>query len=231
MRTKTLLLTAALGAASLATSMAQVYSVNSVGYINLSLPAGYSLIANQLNTGNNGLNAVLPSVPVESLVLTFANNNYNTDIFDGTAWLDNATGNPTTTTVEPGKGFFVFNPTAGNVVATLVGEVPQGPSLSVSLPPGYKLISGIVPQELSLTTANGFPQVAEMQYQTYIRAGQPGGPGYDVLINDGTQWLDNDTGDPADARARVGEGFFIFNPSATTTYNWTRCFNVNTPCP
>ena len=46
MRTKTLLLTAALAAAGVVSSMAQVYSVNSVGYVNLTLPNGFSMIAN-----------------------------------------------------------------------------------------------------------------------------------------------------------------------------------------
>ena len=48
MRTKALLLTAALGLASVATSMAQaVYSVNVVGYINLTMKPGFNLVANQ----------------------------------------------------------------------------------------------------------------------------------------------------------------------------------------
>jgi hypothetical protein len=48
MRTKTLLLTAALAVAGLSSASAQVYSVNAVGYINLSLPKGFSMICNQL---------------------------------------------------------------------------------------------------------------------------------------------------------------------------------------
>src|SRR5688500_15579957 len=57
MRTKTLLLTAALSAAGIATSMAQapVYSVNAVGYVNTPLVPGYNLISNPLDnkTGND----------------------------------------------------------------------------------------------------------------------------------------------------------------------------------
>src|SRR5947207_10303632 len=46
MRTKTLLLTAALAAAGAASAMAQnVYSVNAVGYANVSVPSGFSMIA------------------------------------------------------------------------------------------------------------------------------------------------------------------------------------------
>ena len=47
MRTKTLLLTAVLGIASAASSMAQaVYSVNVVGYVNLTLKRGFNAVAN-----------------------------------------------------------------------------------------------------------------------------------------------------------------------------------------
>jgi hypothetical protein len=223
MRTKTLLLTAALGVIGAASSMAQVYSVNSVGYINLTLRPGFNLVANQLNaTGNNGVGTVLPTAPTEAQVLKFANNNYSSDIFDGTAWLDNATGNPSTTTIAPGDGFFYFNPGATDVTATLVGEVPQG-DVGFSMVPGYNLVSSKVPQDISLTAANGFPQVVESLYLTYNAATQNYNP---TLINDGTEWLNNDTGIPTDARPTVGQGFFIFNPGNTAMI-WVRSFSVN----
>jgi hypothetical protein len=203
--------------------MAQVYSVNSVGYINLTLAPGFTLAANQLNaTGNNRLDTVLPAAPLETQVLKFANNNYTSDISDGSAWLDNATGNPSTTTINPGDGFFYFNPGGSPVTATLVGEVPQG-DVGFTMGPGFSLVSSKVPQDISLTAANGFPQVLEAQYLTFNSATQ----NYNTaLINDGTQWLNNDTGDPADARPTVGQGFFIFNPGGTPMV-WTRSFSVN----
>lgn len=227
MRTKTLLLTAALGVASVATSMAQaVYSVNVVGYVSQALRPGFNLIANQLNASpNNNLNTVLAGVPLESQVLKFANNNYGSDIYDGAAWLDATTGNPSTTVVNPGQGFFFFNPGAANLPVTLVGEVVTGNGLNVGLPAGFSLISSIVPQDISLSSANGFPQILEAQYLTFNAATQ----NYDTaLINDGTGWLDSVTGNPADARPVVGQGFFFFNPNATAA-NWTRNFNPNTP--
>src|SRR2546427_12593550 len=72
MRTKTLLLTAALTAAGALSSMAQVYSVNIVGYINLTIPKGFSMIANQLNASpDNTLATVLASVPENTTVYKF----------------------------------------------------------------------------------------------------------------------------------------------------------------
>ena len=60
MRTKTLLLTAALVAAGVVSSQAEVFSVNAVGYVNVPLVAGFTMIANPLNNGNNNLNTILP---------------------------------------------------------------------------------------------------------------------------------------------------------------------------
>lgn len=224
MRTKALLLTAALGLAGAATSMAQaVYSVNVVGYINLTMKPGFNLVANQLNAApNNKLDSVLPAAALESQVLKFSNNNYSADISDGANWLDAATGNPSATTVGPGEGFFFFNPGQTDVTTTLVGEVKTGSS-SVTLIPGFNMVSTVVPQELSLTSANGFPQVLEAQYLTFNAATQGYNPG---LINDGTAWLDAATGEPADAKPGVGQAFFIFNPG-NANLTWTRSFNPN----
>ena len=224
MRTKALLLTAALGLASAATSMAQVYSVNVVGYINLTLRPGFTLVANQLNASpNNQVNTVFPSVPADSQIQKFANNNYTTFFNDGSGWID-FDGNPTTVTVSPGEGFFFFNPGGAPLTQTLVGEVVTGNGLTVPIPPGFSLISSIVPQDISLTPANGFSPVADMQLQKYT--GVP--PDfYQFFFHDGSQWIDFD-GNPADARLLVGEGGFVFNPTGSNR-NWVHDFNPNTP--
>jgi hypothetical protein len=219
MRTKTLLLTAALSVATAATSMADVFSVNAVGYINLTLNPGFNMIANQLNsTNNNSLNSVLPSVPADSLVYTFNNGVYTVDVFDGSQWLDNDTAAPSTTQLTPGKGFFFNNPASTNITVTLVGEVPQGTN-SVALPPAFSLVSVVVPQQLPLVASNAFPAVADMLYYSFKTNT------YTVLVYDGAQWLNNDTAVPETPNPAVGEGFFINNPGAAT--NWTRAFSVN----
>jgi hypothetical protein len=224
MRTKTLLITAALSLVGAATSMAQVYSVNAVGYINLTMRPGFNLVANQLNkTPANSLTAVLTGLAPESQVLKFVNNNYDIEYFDGSAWVEQDFITPGNMTVSPGEGFFVFNSGSANATVTLVGEVPQGPALTVSLPPGFGLVSSIVPQAIALSPANGFPNVLEMQYLVFNSATQ----NYDQpLLNDGTGWITSE-GVPMPAPTpAVGQGFFIFNPNATPVA-WTRSFSVN----
>lgn len=223
MRTKALLLTAALGLAGAATSMAQaVYSVNVVGYINLTMKPGFNLVANQLNASpNNKLDTVLPAAALASELLKFSNNNFTSAISDGANWIDPATGDPSPLTVSPGEGFFFFNPDATDAMVTLVGEVKTGSS-TVTLIPGFNMISTVVPQDLSLTAANGFPQVLAAEFLTFNASSQTYNPG---LIHDGSQWIDAATGDPVDAKPGVGQAFFYFNPE--TTVSWTRSFNPN----
>jgi hypothetical protein len=223
MRTKTLLLTAALSLAGIATSMAQVYSVNAVGYINLTMKPGFNMVANQLNrTSANKLNDVIQGVPIESQVLKFANNNYVLEIYDGSSWVT-PVGDPGTLSASPGDGLFFFNPNPADLTVTLVGEVPQGPALTVSLPPGFGLVSSIVPQAIALTPANGFQNVLEMQYLVFNAATQ----NYDApLLNDGTQWVTFEGAPMPAPTPAVGQGFFIFNPNATAVA-WTRSFSVN----
>lgn len=225
MRTKTLLLTAALSLAGVATSMAQVYSVNAVGYINLTMRPNFNLVANQLTrTPNNKLNNVITGVPGDSQVLKFdnASNNYILEVFDGTKWIT-PEGADGTLTADPGSGLFFFNPDVANLTVTLVGEVPQGTALTVPLPPNFSLVSSIVPQSIALTAANGFPQLADAQYLSFNSTTQ----NYDdPIVNDGTQWITIEGNPVPPPTPAVGQGFFFFNPN-TTTANWTRAFSVN----
>src|SRR5205823_10525287 len=91
MRTKTLILTAVLSAAGLATSFAQnpVYSQNAVGYINVNLSAGYTLIACQLNASpNNSLETLFGTLLVAGdTVYKFNCTGFNSHINAGGSFL------------------------------------------------------------------------------------------------------------------------------------------------
>jgi hypothetical protein len=230
MRTKTLLLTAVLGIAGAASSMAQaVYSVNVVGYVNLTMKRGFNAVANQLDaTPDNKLSSVLPSVPQDSQVLKFSNNNYTRDDFDVASggWIDSETLEPSVRSVAPGEGFLYYNPTAGDLTVTTVGQVRTGNGLSVPLGAArFSFISAITPQDLALNAANSFPVAQDMQYLSYNANTQ----GYNTRLDfDAGGWINSETLDPVpDPVATVGSGFFIYNPGAATS--WTRNFNPNTP--
>lgn len=213
MRTKALILAAAVSAMGVASSMAQVYSVNAVGYINITCVPGFNLIANQLNASpNNLLSTVIPSAPDGAQVYNFVpGSGYTTATYDSLL-----PGWDTDFNVAPGGGVWFRNNQAGNITVTLVGEVPQG-TLNNAINAGFSLRSSMVPQAgdadvlgLSAATSDG-DQVSKFTpgagYSTFTR---------DTLEASG--WA------PAVPTFTVGEAFFI-NVLAPTT--WTRTFSVN----
>merc|ERR1712025_604844 len=151
MRTKTLLLTAFVGALGFTAAQAQVYSVNAVGYVNKSIPAGFSIVANPLNDGENKVAYVFGANPGSLTVYRFGDAGFSINSYDADfeEW-DNGDD-----TISPGEGFFVLNSgEASNV--TFVGEVPQG-DLSNALPKGFSIRSSQVPQSGKLDKDLGFP--------------------------------------------------------------------------
>jgi hypothetical protein len=207
MRTKTLLLTAALGAAGIITSLAQdpVYSVNAVGYVNKTLVAGFTMISNPLNTGGNMLSEVIPNAEIGTTVFAFdaAAGNFVSSTYLGVWSAD--------LEMPPGVGAFV-NSTAEQTI-TFVGEVPQG-SLSVALPSGLSLIGSPVPQAGQLDTDLGLaPEVGDTIFkwdttaQDYVSSTYLG------------VWSD-----AAAATIEVAEGVFY---SSSSDKSWDRDFSVN----
>jgi hypothetical protein len=225
MRTKALLLTAALAAAGVSTSVAQVYSVNAVGYVNVSLPPGFAMVSNPLNAGagNNTVGKLFSNitggVPTGFKVFSF---NETTGLYNTAAtYLPGVGFSPAgSANVEilPGTGVFTFNPNpaaSAPLTLTFVGEVAQG-NLSLNLPQGFSIKANQVPQA-------GKPD-------TY---GLPGTPGDKIFrFNKTTQlyytastfvagpgWL------PATQPIDVGEAFFLYR--ATSAGTWARTFSVN----
>jgi len=215
MRTKTLLLTAALSAAGIATSMAQVYSVNAVGYVNTTLPKGFSLITNPLNNtaGNTvanlfGTNA---SLPENFTVYKFDNGKFLTP-----ASFSFGEFSPTTAAnyvISPGEGVFAFNPAAAPVTITFVGEVPQG-NLTRTLAKGFNLVGSAVPQAGTVSSLGYVPAEDDTFYQFDTAAQKYSTP---KTFSFGA-W------DPAEPSLQVGEAAFVFKTQAGT---WPRNFQVN----
>jgi hypothetical protein len=218
MRTKTLYLTALLGAVSIATSVAQtVYSVNAVGYVNVTLAANdFTLVANPLEAEINTIAVLFDAAVKGTRIYKFdaAAGGYATAITKNAA-----TGiwNNTTATLLPGEGVFVNNPAPTNVTITFVGQVMQG-SLSNNLSAGYQLVSSQVPQADTLD-ALGFPKAKGDRVYRFEYAGGKGSyKTYTVSAATGL-W----TGGVIPSVA-VGECFFVNKAAAIT---WARDFSVN----
>jgi hypothetical protein len=227
MRTKTLVLSAIVGALSSASLMAQVYSLNSVGYINVTLKPGFQIIANQLNTTNNNLSPLLDSQVGDGFhdgleFFKFNGNSYVTLVTDSLStppW----DGPATTTTLNPGEAIFVRNGTATNITLTFVGTVLQGSLTNSVLATGFSLVSSMVPQAGAVDSALGLPNVDGAELFQYI----PAQGNYVTYVGDSLNsppW-DSPTGLPAAPTVAVGEGFF-YKSSGTVT-PWVRSFTVN----
>lgn len=223
MRAKTLLLIAAVGAAGMATSMAQVYSVNAVGYVNKTVPkGGFALITNPLKAATNTINALLQPVPPGFQVYIYNTTTKQFDVgtFDDLegAFLPAAIGN---TQLLPGDGVFVKNSSAADVTITFVGDVMQG-TLTTPLKQGLSIVSSQVPQAGVITTDLGLPHTTEAGMS-------PGDQLYQFNVT--TQKYDVSTFDdlennflPAPKAVDVGDAVFLKLAKANT---WTRTFSVN----
>ena len=225
MRTKTLLVAAAALSAGLLASSAQVYSVNTVGYINLTLTPGYNLICNQLTNGNNNINVALTNGVVDSMQIMSFNGSAFDDAdqyYAGFGWYMADGVTPSTRTFTPGVGYLMFNPGAANVTVTLLGDVPQGTS-TTTISAGNGLYGSVVPVVSGFST-NGFPSADSMQYSTF--SGYPT-PAYSDAYQyyAGFGWYMPDGVTPVDPAPAVGQGFLLFNPGSAAP--WTRVFTVN----
>jgi hypothetical protein len=210
MRTKLILTTAAFGVASLG-ALAQVYSVNAVGYINVTVPkAGYALIVNQLNTADgNKIGTVLPSVPEDTIVFTHTQaGGFKANQFSFGAWTDAAAA------LTPGQGFFIQNTGAADFTVTLVGEVPQG-ALTTPLAQGLNLVGSQVPQAGKLSTDLAFPAGENDVVFQWNAAGQSYKAASQYSFG---AW------DPAEPTVAVAEAFFTDKAAAGS---WARTFSVN----
>jgi hypothetical protein len=228
MRTKTLLLAAALSAAGFATSLAQsnVYSLNVVGYINVPTPTnGFYFIANQLHNNSTGTGNTIESVlgtnhPNGTRVFAYTPAGvppatYQSLMNNG-VWLSPA--NVNLNGLQAGQGVVYQKVTGGPDTITMVGEVLQG-ALNNTVVAGIGIKSSMVPQAGLLTTDLGL-QLANVgvtsqdTYQAYNWVGGSGPFTGRKFING--NWI-------VQPNISVGESFWL---SAAAGATWLRNFTV-----
>jgi hypothetical protein len=200
-------------------AQSNVYSLNVVGYYNVTVGAHQKIIiANQLNTTNNTIGALLAPPMVSNgdqlfkFSAGFTASSYSTD--DG-QWDPDPT-----VTLNPGESAF-YQPAAATTL-TFVGEVLQG-QLVNTLPLGTKVLrSSIVPQQGLISTDLGVPTANGDQLFVFNTAQTSTGyTAYSYSTDDG-QW------DPSEPTINVGQGFFFVTaPTAPpANANWIRNFTV-----
>jgi len=218
MRTKTLLLTAALAAAGALSSMAQsnVYSLNIVGYVNVTLTNGFNMIANPLDADGTGVNNTLNSafagsnLPDNMEVFKFSGGQFGNASFSaGGSFFPNQP-------LNPGEGCFILNPYSTNITATFVGTALVG-SQNNAYPAGFAIISsktplsGGVATSLSLTNGSDNDEIFTWNpiSQSYGNASF-----FVSAASGGPAWF-------PEPSINVGQAFFL---SSQSSGNWTQNF-------
>jgi hypothetical protein len=237
MRTKVLALSALVGALGAASAIAQtnVYSINAVGYINLTLAPGFNMIACQLQTTNNTIGSLLNNASgiYDNCVVykyNAANATYGTDLGDssGSSYANGWDANGTIT-MNPGEAVWFKNAATSNLTATFVGTVPQGTN-TVPIQVGFQMISSPVPFSGDLVTNM---QLTNYTDKTVVfvwnnpATGQPHG-GYSTYLVDlsgGSQGYKSQWDDP-DPAVNVGQGFWYKSGAGTQT-PWVQVFSIN----
>ena len=196
-------------------SSGSVVSGNIVGYVNLALAPGLSLIANPLFYTNNTLAFWLPVAPDGAQVYKLtAGGGFEVSTFDGA---EGAWTNPNLE-VPIGTGFYFNNPSATTFRQTFVGEVMVGVLVN-PLPQGISTAGSLLPVAGSFNTH-----------------GIPGEPGDEIRIriNDGqspsvelSSIFTAIEGQPArwepDLDLGIGQGFWINKQHAQ---DWVRVFSL-----
>jgi len=224
MRTKTMLLSALLGTLGSVSVMAQstnVYSLNAVGYVNVTVVPGFNIISCPLIASpDNTLNTVLTNG--SGIYKKFQFYSWS----PSTATYVSDTGGPSswagggTETLNPGQAAWLYNPNATNVTVTFVGTVPSGTNSITLYSNSFNLVSSILPTSGDIVT-NSLMNFTNGVKKDQVFMWNPTLAAYTQTTAGPSSWPG---GDPIETN--VGGGFWYFNAQTTNNF-WTESFSVN----
>jgi hypothetical protein len=186
---------------------------NIIGYVSITLPPGFSMIANPLQGSANPLSKVFKDWPDGTTL-----NKFDTQLFrlvensvKSSQW-----ANPSES-LSPGEGAIFFNPTSDYRSVCFTGEV-LAKNLSISIPAGFSIRSSPVPQLGSLVEDLDFPIANGDVIHLFDREKQQ----YVLHPYENGLWT---AGAPV---VSVGESFWV---AKTEPGNWTRTLDVTAGLP
>lgn len=184
----------------------ELVSKNILGYATVTLPPGFSMIANPFNATSNTVADLFPDMAEGTTLCKF-----DTCLFRLT---NNIVKNGKWTrgeeTLVPGEGAIIFNPTTAFKTLSFVGEVNQGRLLN-PIPAGLSIRSSLVPQAGKLSSDLQFPFAHGDVIHLFDRDQQK----YVVYPFSASEW---ETNPPS---IGVGESFWV---GKTNPENWVRDF-------
>jgi len=195
---------------------ADVYSINSVGYANVSVPTGFSLIACpfEQTSGDYTISTLMPAGNAalqDASIYLFSAGHFLTPIsYDQTDGWD--CGTCAAATLPLGGGAFLLSPRP--VTLTFVGQVKQSASVGATVDnaftSGFQIKSSMIPQAAPLNTLELFGSVT------------PGDPNDGLQDASLYQFASGHYNTPASYDAtdkwdpnytlKIGEAFFLLAP-------------------
>jgi hypothetical protein len=174
--------------ASISSSSQQ--SCNVVGYVDRTMPTGYSMHCNPLNGSDNHIDAILPDLPPGSQLSRWdeAAQQYRTYTMMPWGWDD------PNVILAPGEGFLILPNSA--TTHSFVGEVAQGHGVN-PIPNALSIRSSIVPQAGRVATDLHLPVMNGDTVQPMIN-----GSLVTYTYNGGGTWS------PSEPSVSIGESFF-----------------------
>jgi len=230
-----MILAAALTALGSAAVMAQtnVYSLNAVGYVNVTLYPGFNMVADQLQSGTNTIGSLIndatgqydkmvvfkwtgtgfQSDTANSLISTFADNWINGGVI----------------TLNPGEAAWIKWTNTTPATLTFVGTVPQGTlNTTIAGNASFSMISSQVPQGGDLATDLGFTNFNQGDTMYVFAGSNQSYKVYNYNTNTGNSgYLQNFTGGTGDPILAVGQGFWYKTGAGAPLTTWSRTFSVN----
>lgn len=180
------------------------YLGTQVGYIKKTVPSGYSMIANQLESGHNTVGALFPAVPDGTQLYKWieGKQTWTVNTFNFGEW------DHPEITLHPGEGMIVRNGSApfnvsfvGHVNATLHNRVPL--QLAIR--------SSALPQSGKLSAVLNYVPL-DPGHQVYLINGSTGS--YSTFTWEGDGWA------PFEPFVEMGEAFWCRNPR--NAFIWER---------
>ena len=182
----------------------EVYSANVIGYASISLPPGFSMIANPFDSSAT-IGDTFNKWPDGTSLNRFDTRQFRLveNVVKSGKW------SAPQERLTRGEGAIFFNPTSDYKMGSFAGEVCQG-NLSAPVPPGFSLRASLVPKAGNLVEDLGFPiaegdviHLFDRERQKYIlhpfqdgkwTAGPPivaVGEAFWVAKNEGHNWVQN----------------------------------------
>jgi hypothetical protein len=188
----------------------ELLSRNIIGYVSISLPPGYCMIANPLNTSTTSVTGLLPNMPEEMTLSKYDTNlvSLSNNVFKAGKWLKPED------TLTPGEGAIVFNPTNEFKTIHFSGEVLQG-KLTNPIPAGFSIRGSMLPLPGRLDADLAFPLNEGDVVHVFNRDQQK----YIIYNYPSKEWTNNP---PVLA---AGESFWV---GKTAPANWVQDFTINT---